>query len=222
MIPVSQPRRDERPGTQTGTFITLTLASRSEAVTWSANSLGVLTLASFAYLRLPLAIAGVAFVVGAVATWRWRGIVTQLGLGVMTILFLNAARIAGATFDPYLSSQASAGRAAIGADLAREALSSGAYLGTTSQFPERDQIEKPPACAEGFSFTARVSLPADLNTAWGYAATTGSSALSHPAAVRDNLHPKGTFPFVVRIVGGAAQCGQAGLCRARRCGVVSR
>jgi len=67
--------------------------------------MGDLTLHSFAYLRAPLVLAGLAFLVGAAAAWRWRGMKTQIGLAIMIVLFLNAARMAMVTFDPYLSSQ---------------------------------------------------------------------------------------------------------------------
>jgi hypothetical protein len=43
-------------------------------------------------------------------------------------------------------------------DLDRGALSSGAYLRTTSRFPESDQIEEPPACAGGSSLYSRGQL----------------------------------------------------------------
>ena len=73
--------------------------------TLSLGHMGDLTLASFAYLREPLIMAGIAFLVGAVSAWRWRGWLTHAGLAVMMVLFLNAARIAMGTFDPYLSTQ---------------------------------------------------------------------------------------------------------------------
>lgn len=71
----------------------------------SLGHMGDLTLESFAYLRPPLLVAGLAFLVGTAAAGRWRGWVTQLGLAAMMVLFLNAARMAMITFDPYLSSQ---------------------------------------------------------------------------------------------------------------------
>ncbi len=74
---------------------------------------------------------------------------------------------------------------------------------------------------QGSSFTERVSLPADLDTAWRYAATTGSAGTS-AATVRDKLYPKCPFFVVVRGAAGAAQCVHAGLCRARSCAGVSR
>lgn len=67
-----------------------------------------LTLASFAYLRLPLALAGVAFAVGAVAAWRHRNgrwPVPLFAMAVMMVLFFHAARLAMVVFDPYMSSR---------------------------------------------------------------------------------------------------------------------
>jgi 4-amino-4-deoxy-L-arabinose transferase-like glycosyltransferase len=73
--------------------------------TLSLGHMGDLTLASFAYLRQPLMMAGLAFLVGAIAAWQWRGWLTQVGVALMMVLFLNAARTAMVTFDPYLSTQ---------------------------------------------------------------------------------------------------------------------
>lgn len=61
---------------------------------------------SFAYLKTPLALAGVAFLAGAVAAWRAKGQAAYLGLALMMVLFLNAARVAMVAFDPYLGSHA--------------------------------------------------------------------------------------------------------------------
>ncbi len=65
-----------------------------------------LTIASFAYLRLPLLCAAGAFIVGALATFRARGQRAFLGIALMSILFFQAARIAMAKFDPFMSSRA--------------------------------------------------------------------------------------------------------------------
>jgi 4-amino-4-deoxy-L-arabinose transferase-like glycosyltransferase len=64
-----------------------------------------LTLDSFAYLRLPLGLAAVAFLIGVIATFRaaWKGV--YLGIALMMIVFFHAARLAMVTFDPYLSSR---------------------------------------------------------------------------------------------------------------------
>jgi hypothetical protein len=64
-----------------------------------------LTLRAFAYLRLPLAVAGVAFLIGALAALRSRSLVPVAGLTVMMVLFFHAARLALVVFDPYLSSR---------------------------------------------------------------------------------------------------------------------
>src|SRR5579864_7777226 len=61
-----------------------------------------LTLESFAYLRAPLVLAGIAFVIGATAL-RWRQ--PSLAITIMMVLFLHAARLAMVVFDPYLSSR---------------------------------------------------------------------------------------------------------------------
>ena len=64
-----------------------------------------LTLASFAYLRMPLLVAALAFCMGALATWRWAGQRAFLAAALMMILFFHAARMAMAVFDPYMSSR---------------------------------------------------------------------------------------------------------------------
>jgi 4-amino-4-deoxy-L-arabinose transferase-like glycosyltransferase len=78
------------------------LTQHPNAYTLSLGHMEDLTLASFAYLRLPLMIAGVAFVVGASASW-WRQ--PQFALAAMMVLFFHAARLALVVFDPYLSSR---------------------------------------------------------------------------------------------------------------------
>jgi 4-amino-4-deoxy-L-arabinose transferase-like glycosyltransferase len=71
------------------------------AYTLSLAHMGDLTLKSFAYLRVPLIVAGIAFLVGGVASWRGK----VAGVVVMMILFFHAARLALVTFDPYLASR---------------------------------------------------------------------------------------------------------------------
>ena len=85
--------------------ISQALTQNPELYTLSLGHMGDLTLNSFAYLRPPLMLAGLAFLCGTLAAWRWRGALTQLGLALMMVLFLNAARVAMVSFDPYLSSQ---------------------------------------------------------------------------------------------------------------------
>jgi 4-amino-4-deoxy-L-arabinose transferase-like glycosyltransferase len=64
-----------------------------------------LTLASFAYLRIPLLVAAIAFCIGALTTWRFTGQTAFLGAALMMVLFFHAARLAMAVFDPYMSSR---------------------------------------------------------------------------------------------------------------------
>jgi hypothetical protein len=80
-----------------------------------------------------------------------------------------------------------------------------------------DRDRKPPP-GPGTLYTAGFSLPADLDTGPGSAATAGASA----ATVRDKLYPKCAFSLVVRGAAGAAQCIHAGLCGARGRAGVSR
>lgn len=64
-----------------------------------------LTFSSFAYLRLPLVVASVALLVGAMGTVRWKGQRAFLATALMMVIFFHAARLAMAVFDPYLSSR---------------------------------------------------------------------------------------------------------------------
>jgi hypothetical protein len=64
-----------------------------------------LTLESFAYLRLPLALAAVAFFVGALGTIRTKSHRAFLAATIMMVLFYQAARLALVAFDPFLSSR---------------------------------------------------------------------------------------------------------------------
>ena len=66
--------------------------------------MGDLTVKSFAYLRLPLAIAGVATLLGALGAFLGRGRSAALALACMMVLFFQAARVALIAFDPYLGS----------------------------------------------------------------------------------------------------------------------
>ncbi len=64
-----------------------------------------LTLASFAYLRLPLFLAALAFLIGAIGMVRATGQRAFLAAALMMVLFFQAARLALVVFDPYLSSR---------------------------------------------------------------------------------------------------------------------
>jgi 4-amino-4-deoxy-L-arabinose transferase-like glycosyltransferase len=84
--------------------ISRALEQHPEAYTLSMGHMGDLTLQSFAYLRLPLVLAGVAFLVGAIACWTMRGPRVYLAIALMMVLFIHASRAALVVFDPYLSS----------------------------------------------------------------------------------------------------------------------
>jgi 4-amino-4-deoxy-L-arabinose transferase-like glycosyltransferase len=84
--------------------ISRALTQHPEAYTLSLGHMGDLTLASFAYLRLPLAVAAAAMLIGVVA-WRLDGGKAGLALALMMVLFFHAARLAMVAFDPYLGSR---------------------------------------------------------------------------------------------------------------------
>ncbi len=84
--------------------ISQALAPNPSAYTLSLGHMGDLTLKSFAYLRLPLWIAGIATLVGAVGSWALRGRSAAFALAAMMVLFFQAARVALIAFDPYLGS----------------------------------------------------------------------------------------------------------------------
>jgi hypothetical protein len=81
--------------------IAAALTQNPDLYTLSLGHMADLTIESFAYLKLPLAIAGCAMLIGAAGAWRraW------LGPTLMMILFFGAAKLALIAFDPYLSSR---------------------------------------------------------------------------------------------------------------------
>ena len=85
--------------------ISRALEQHPAAYTLSLGHIGDLTLASFAYLRVPLIVAGVAFLIGAMGAWALRGRRAFLTLALMMVVFFHAAHLALGTFDPYLSSR---------------------------------------------------------------------------------------------------------------------
>jgi 4-amino-4-deoxy-L-arabinose transferase-like glycosyltransferase len=85
--------------------ISSALSQHPSAYTLSLGHMLDLTFASFAYLRLPLCVAGAAFLIGAVGNLRWSGIRASLASALMMVLFFHAARLALVVFDPYLSSR---------------------------------------------------------------------------------------------------------------------
>ncbi len=85
--------------------ISRALQQHPEAYTLSLGHMGDLTIQSFAYLRTPLVLAGIALVIGTIAAWTTRGRRVYLGIALMMLLFIHASRLAMVVFDPYLSSR---------------------------------------------------------------------------------------------------------------------
>jgi 4-amino-4-deoxy-L-arabinose transferase-like glycosyltransferase len=81
------------------------LGRHPSAYTLSLGHMLDLTFDSFAYLRLPLLLAAIAFLVGALGTFRWLGQRAFLATALMMVLFFHAARLALVVFDPYLTSR---------------------------------------------------------------------------------------------------------------------
>jgi hypothetical protein len=85
--------------------ISRALTQNPELYTLSLGHMSDLTLAAFAYLRLPLAVAGVAFAVGAIGAWALKKRRSLIAFAAMMVIFYHAARLALVVFDPYLSSR---------------------------------------------------------------------------------------------------------------------
>jgi hypothetical protein len=85
--------------------ISSALQQHPEAYTLSLGHIGDLTLASFAYLRVPLIVAGIAFVIGALGASLLSGRRAFVAIAVMMVLFFHASRLALVKFDPYLGSR---------------------------------------------------------------------------------------------------------------------
>jgi len=85
--------------------ISQALSQHPSAYTLSLGHMEDLTLESFAYLRLPLALAALAFLIGAAGSLRAVGQRAYLAAVLMMVLFFHAARLAMVVFDPYLSSR---------------------------------------------------------------------------------------------------------------------
>ena len=85
--------------------ISQALSQHPGAYTLSLGHMEDLTLGSFAYLRLPLAMAAVACLVGFFGTARARSQRGVIAATLMMVLFYHAARLAMVDFDPFLSSR---------------------------------------------------------------------------------------------------------------------
>jgi 4-amino-4-deoxy-L-arabinose transferase-like glycosyltransferase len=85
--------------------IAAALSRNPDAYTLALGHLEDLTLQAFAYLRLPLGLAAIACLIGAIGTFRAPSRRAFLAATAMMVLFIHAARLAMVTFDPYLSSR---------------------------------------------------------------------------------------------------------------------
>ena len=85
--------------------ISRALTQHPHEYTLSLGHIGDLTLSSFAYLRTPLFIAGIAFAIGAYGVLLFKPSRRVLVSTLMMVIFFHAARLAMVTFDPYMSSR---------------------------------------------------------------------------------------------------------------------
>jgi 4-amino-4-deoxy-L-arabinose transferase-like glycosyltransferase len=85
--------------------ISVALTSNPDVYTLSLGHMADLTFAAFAYLKLPLAIAGIATLIGALGAWFLPYRRAVWALAIMMALFFQAARAALVVFDPYMSSR---------------------------------------------------------------------------------------------------------------------
>jgi len=86
--------------------ISSALSQHPGAYTLSLGHMEDLTLRSFAYLRLPLALAAFALLAGFLGTLRKRSEGALIATALMMVVFFQAARLAMVDFDPFLSSRA--------------------------------------------------------------------------------------------------------------------
>jgi len=85
--------------------ISQALSQHPGAYKLSLGHMQDLTLASFAYLRMPLLVAAIAFCLGALTIWKFASQRAFLAAALMMVLFFHAARMAMAVFDPFMSSR---------------------------------------------------------------------------------------------------------------------
>jgi 4-amino-4-deoxy-L-arabinose transferase-like glycosyltransferase len=97
------------PPAAPGTDITDLLNANPDMYTLSLGHLFDLTTKSMGLFRLPLALTGIAFLGGTLASWWWRGrraaIAANLALSGMMIVFLYAVHLALGIFYPTLGSK---------------------------------------------------------------------------------------------------------------------
>jgi hypothetical protein len=85
--------------------ISTALTQNPDLYTLSLGHMSDLTVKAFAYLRLPLILAGAGALIGLIGMAFARRTTTAMAvLAAMMLVFIQAARLALITFDPYLSS----------------------------------------------------------------------------------------------------------------------
>lgn len=127
--------RDAKPGGD----ISQALSRHPEVYTLSLGHMGDLTLGALAYLKLPLGLAGLAFLIAGASAWALRDRRVYLMLALSMVLFFQAARLALIVFDPYLSTKKLAD--AFGRAPAGQLISNGEYYNFSSVYFYRN--EKP-------------------------------------------------------------------------------
>jgi 4-amino-4-deoxy-L-arabinose transferase-like glycosyltransferase len=85
--------------------ISVALTQRLKFYTLSLSHMEDLNLHALAYLRVPLALAALSFLIGAAGTFRAPARRAFVAATVMMVVFFHAARLAMVTFDPYMSSR---------------------------------------------------------------------------------------------------------------------
>ncbi len=85
--------------------ISRALSQHPGAYTLSLGRMEDLTVQSFAYLRIPLGLAGLAFLIGAIGATFSKSQRAFLAAALMMVVFFQAARLALVKFEPLLSSR---------------------------------------------------------------------------------------------------------------------
>lgn len=85
--------------------ISVALTQRLKFYTLALSHMEDLNLHAFAYLRVPLALAALGFLIGVFGTLRASKMRAFLAAAAMMVVFFQAARLAMVTFDPYMSSR---------------------------------------------------------------------------------------------------------------------
>jgi len=85
--------------------VSASLTKHPEAYKLSLGHIEDLTLNSLAYMRVPLLVAAIAFLAGAIGTIKVTGQRAFLAIALMMVVFYHAAKLALIVLDPFLSSR---------------------------------------------------------------------------------------------------------------------